>query len=97
VKFVAPGRKPYLEVYAEPEKAGYVRLCVRDNGIGIDQKGQERLFAIFNRLPTAHQYPGTGIGLAIVRKAAERMDGSVGINSTPGQGSTFWVCLREAP
>ena len=98
VKFVAPGVTPQVEVYAEPsgEKGENVRLCVRDNGIGIDAEGREKLFAIFHRLPTAHTYQGTGVGLAIVRKAAERMNGSVGLDSTPGQGSTFWIELPKA-
>lgn len=95
VKFVAPGKKPVVEVFGEAA-GGKVRLSVRDNGIGIDPQGQQRLFAIFQRLPTPHQYQGTGIGLAIVRKAAERMNGTVGVESMPGQGSTFWVELPKA-
>lgn len=95
VKFMPPGVTPQVEIFAEPS-GNRLRLCVRDNGIGIDREGRERLFAIFQRLPTAHAYQGTGIGLAIVRKAAERMKGSVGVESTPGQGSTFWIELPKA-
>jgi PAS domain S-box-containing protein len=95
VKFVSPGVVPQVEVFAE-NTGGRVRLCVRDNGIGIDQRGRERLFAIFQRLTTSQIYQGTGVGLAIVRKAAERMHGTVGVESTPGQGSTFWVELPQA-
>jgi signal transduction histidine kinase len=84
-----------VEVYAEPVGEN-VRLCVRDNGIGMDREGRERLFAMFQRLPTLHRYEGTGVGLAIVRKAAERMKGTVGVDSTPGQGSTFWIELPKA-
>jgi signal transduction histidine kinase len=96
VKFVAPDVKPHVDVYAE-RREGNIRLCVRDNGIGIDQQGRENLFAIFQRIPTIHHYQGTGVGLAIVRKAVERMKGTVGVESTPGQGSTFWIELRAAP
>ncbi|HUR58176.1 MAG TPA: PAS domain S-box protein [Opitutaceae bacterium] len=95
VKFVAPGVTPQVEVYAEPAGQN-VRLCVRDNGIGIDAEGREKLFAIFHRLPTVHVYQGTGVGLAIVRKAAERMNGTVGLESVPGQGSIFWIELPKA-
>lgn len=94
VKFVPPGTMPRVDVstYA---RDGYVRINVRDNGIGIDPEGQRRLFTVFQRLANAHNYQGTGIGLAIVRKAAERMGGRVGVDSAPGAGSTFWVELPK--
>jgi PAS domain S-box-containing protein len=95
VKFVAPGTKPDVRVFGETI-GDKVRLCVRDNGIGIDVEAQRRLFAIFERLPTVGRYQGTGVGLAIVRKAAERMNGRVGVESLTGQGSTFWVELPNA-
>jgi signal transduction histidine kinase len=95
VKFVAPGTKPEVLVYTERHNE-WVRLGIRDNGIGIEPDAQQRLFAIFHRLPSAARYQGTGVGLAIVRKAAERMDGRVGVDSLPGKGSTFWVELPAA-
>lgn len=92
VKFVAPGVTPRIRVFTE--KIGdRVRIAVRDNGIGIEGEAKRRLFAAFQRLKTAHDYPGTGIGLAIVRRAAERMEGSVGVESAPSLGSTFWLEL----
>ena len=69
-----------------------VRLYIKDNGIGIAKDAQERIFAIFQRLGKG--YEGTGIGLAIVKKAAERMGGKVGVISELGQGSTFWLQLK---
>lgn len=96
VKFVAPGVKPHVRVFTA-QTGDRVRIAVRDNGIGIDAEAKRRLFAIFQRLHSPQQYPGTGIGLAIVRRAAERMQGSVGIESAPGLGSTFWVELAAAP
>jgi PAS domain S-box-containing protein len=90
VKFVAAGTKPKVRVFTKTH-GDRVRVCVQDNGIGIDAVGQRRLFGMFERLATAQSYQGTGVGLAIVRKAAERMNGRVGVESTPGQGSTFWV------
>ena len=80
VKFVARGVKPRVRVYSETRE-NKVKLCFEDNGIGIDSEAQQRLFGMFQRLHRDDQYAGTGIGLAIVRKAAERMQGQVGFES----------------
>ena len=66
-------------------------LWIRDNGIGFDMKDRDRIFDLFQRLNVADDYPGTGIGLAIVRKAMERMGGRAWAESTPGQGATFYL------
>jgi len=71
-------------------------LSVEDNGIGLDPKNFSRLFSMFQRLNTSQAYPGTGIGLAIVRKAVERMGGTVSIDSELCQGSRFSVELAAA-
>jgi PAS domain S-box-containing protein len=94
VKFVAPGTRPRVEVTGE-RKGDRVLLCVQDNGIGIDPAAHDKIFGIFERL--GRQYEGTGIGLAVVRKAAERMGGSISVTSTPGRGSTFCLDLPAAP
>jgi signal transduction histidine kinase len=73
-----------------------VRLWVEDNGIGIAPEHRERIFRAFERLHGAQQYPGTGIGLAIVQKGATRLGGAAGVDSDPGVGSRFWVELGEA-
>ncbi|WP_207482383.1 PAS domain S-box protein [Arenibaculum pallidiluteum] len=96
VKFVAADTKPEVRIRAERRSEGHVRLWVKDNGIGIALEHQTRIFQVFQRLHGMMQYPGTGIGLAIVRRGAERMGGSAGVESEPGAGSRFWVDLQEA-
>jgi len=93
IKFVEPGVKPRVSIWAE-EMNGKVRLWVEDTGIGIPPEYHDRIFRIFERLQSAEAYPGTGVGLAIVKKGLERMGGRAGVNSTPGSGSKFWVELR---
>jgi len=92
LKFVPPGKPPEISVYSELRN-GLVRLYIEDNGIGIEPELQHRIFGVFERGTTDRQYPGTGIGLAIVRRAVERMRGSVGLMSKPGEGSRFWIEL----
>ncbi|MES2356122.1 MAG: ATP-binding protein [Pseudomonadota bacterium] len=71
-------------------------VFIRDNGIGIDAKYYEHIFRMFQRLHTDNEYPGTGIGLAIIKKAITRLEGNIRIESMPGQGSTFFVTLPLA-
>jgi len=78
---------------APPTK--WVRLWVEDNGIGIAPENHKRIFKVFERLHGSEVYPGTGIGLAIVRKGVERMGGGVGVESKIRQGSQFWIDLPE--
>jgi len=73
----------------------WVRLWVEDNGIGIAKEHQERIFRTFERLHGIESYPGTGIGLAIIKRGIERMGGSVGVESQLGQGSRFWIELPQ--
>jgi signal transduction histidine kinase len=73
-----------------------VRLWVKDNGIGFDMRDHDRIFTIFQRLHPQEAYPGTGIGLAIVRKAVERMGGRVWAESSPGVGATFYLEIPNA-
>lgn len=98
VKFVSPGVIPKIRVWSDAniDQGGRprVRINVSDNGIGIECDMQEKIFAIFQRLSA--EYEGTGIGLAIVKKAVERMGGRVGLISQPGHGSTFWIELKAA-
>ncbi|MDD5305561.1 MAG: ATP-binding protein [Elusimicrobia bacterium] len=95
LKFTAPGVEPRIRVKAEV-RGKRVRLWVEDNGIGIAPEHQEHIFGVFQRLNKAEDYPGTGIGLAIVRRALERMKGQSGVESSPGRGSRFWIELEKA-
>ena len=95
LKFVEEQAPPRIEIRAEPRN-GFVRLWFEDNGIGIDPAYHAKIFGLFERLHSARKYGGTGIGLAIAQKGAERMGGAVGVESAPGQGSRFWIELPAA-
>jgi light-regulated signal transduction histidine kinase (bacteriophytochrome) len=92
VKFVAPGVPPEIDLWTQLRSDGsgnpFVRL------IGIPEHSQDKIFGVFQRLHPRERYPGTGIGLAIVKKAVERMRGRVGVESQPGKGSRFWLELQ---
>jgi PAS domain S-box-containing protein len=93
IKFVPAGKTARVRVSTQ-RLPGLIRLRVEDNGIGIPESARARIFELFQR---AHNgYEGHGIGLAIVRRAAERMGGTVGMSSEPGQGSSFWIDLPPA-
>ena len=94
-KFHEKNSVPDVRVFAEQRDAR-VRLSVRDNGIGIAPQHQERIWQVFERLHEREAYPGTGIGLAIVKRAVGRMQGSCGVESDSGKGSTFWINLPAA-
>lgn len=93
VKFVPAGVRPQIRLRSEL-RGEYVRLWVEDNGIGISPENQKKLFQLFSR--AAPGYAGTGIGLAIVDRAAAKMNGRVGVESEVGKGSRFWIELPPA-
>ena len=86
---------PHVAAEAQ-RRDGVWELAVRDNGIGIEPRFHDRVFGLFQRLHTSEEYPGTGMGLAIVKKIVESNGGSVRVESTPGQGATFVVSLLPA-
>ena len=95
IKFSRHTPHAQIAVGADHTHTGVV-IWVRDNGMGFDMRFHDRIFDIFQRLHRAEDHPGTGIGLAIVRKAMERMGGAVWADSRPGQGATFYLQLPRA-
>jgi PAS domain S-box-containing protein len=100
LKFHREGEPPLVRVYTQQpaqqecsDGKELVHIVVEDNGIGFDEKFAERIFAPFERLHTQSKYSGTGIGLAICRKIAQRHGGNIAVTSVPGQGSKFLVKL----
>jgi signal transduction histidine kinase len=76
---------------------GVCDFSVRDNGIGMDEHQQEKVFLIFHRLNNRSQYPGTGIGLAMCKRIVERHGGRIWYRSAPGQGTTMHFTLNCFP
>ena len=96
LKFHKPDEKPVVTVEAQEDKDG-VELRVTDNGIGFDEKYTDKIFSVFQRLHDKSTYDGTGIGLAVCRKIAERYNGTITATSKKGEGATFIVKLPKRP
>jgi signal transduction histidine kinase len=92
VKYVAPGTPPEVHVESAPVGAGWLRVAVRDNGIGIDPAHRERVFESFQRA-TTDGYVGTGLGLAICKRIVERHGGHIDVEANPDGGSIFSFTL----
>jgi signal transduction histidine kinase len=78
---------PKIHITCTPE-GGFWLFKVQDNGIGFDMKYKDKLFALFSRLHTSDQYPGTGIGLALCKKIVDRHNGRIWLESSPGNGTS---------
>jgi PAS domain S-box-containing protein len=95
LKFTPAGESPRITIEAKV-LGDQVQISVADQGIGFDMRYHDRIFGMFQRLHRQEQIPGTGIGLALVQKAVERMGGRIWASSTPGAGATFYIALRAA-
>ena len=86
---------PRIEISAAPDGTGW-RFAIADNGIGIEPQYADRIFALFRRLHSQAEYPGTGIGLAVCKKIVEGYGGTLGFDSRPDEGTTFyWTMPQE--
>ncbi|MBS0423724.1 MAG: PAS domain S-box protein [Proteobacteria bacterium] len=92
IKFTQYSAQPRIE-FGSTRDGQRISLWIRDNGIGFDMKYNQRIFEIFERLHRLEDYPGTGVGLALVKKAMQRMGGRVWAQSAPGEGATFYLQL----
>lgn len=92
IKFSKYASQPRIE-FGVRKEASFVITWIRDNGIGFDMKYNDQIFEIFERLHRLEDYPGTGIGLALVKKAMQRMGGQVWADSAPRKGATFYLKL----
>jgi signal transduction histidine kinase len=98
LKFHREGVPPRVHITAREgergrEGEGAWTFAVTDNGIGLDPTQADRLFQVFQRLHTREEYEGMGIGLALCKRIVERHGGRIGVESQPGEGSTFWFTL----
>ena len=98
IKFRRPHAAPRIAIGAVPaeDQAGFWRFSVADDGIGIEARHIPRLFVIFQRLHGRHEYPGSGLGLALCKRIVERYGGRIGIDSQAGEGTTVWFTLPGA-
>jgi PAS domain S-box-containing protein len=96
IKFRRSGTAPVIEIAASRGTDGW-EVAVSDNGIGIEPRHRERIFQMFQRLHTRDEYEGTGIGLALCKKAIERHGGTIHVETAPGGGSRFVFTLPDAP
>jgi len=94
LKFTRGVAQPSIEIGSHTTGQA-VLIWVKDNGIGFDMQYHDRIFEIFQRLHRAEDYTGTGIGLALVRKAVDRMAGRVWAESAPGNGAKFFLEIPQ--
>ncbi|MFO7847032.1 MAG: ATP-binding protein, partial [Balneolaceae bacterium] len=107
LKFSKPGKKPQIKIKSRKAKGSelkanglspdqkYCHISVSDNGIGFDEKFNEKIFEVFQKLHSKDEYPGTGIGLATVKKIVNHHNGEIFVDSTQNKGTTFNIYILE--
>lgn len=94
LKYQSSEKKPEIIISGEDMKNGMIKIFIKDNGIGIPQRFTKEIFAMFKRLQNKNRFKGTGIGLAVCERIVSRHGGEIGVESTEGNGSTFWFTLQ---
>lgn len=94
LKFSKPGISPVIEIGATEAATEWI-IEVKDNGIGIDKEYYDKVFVLFQRLNNREDYEGTGIGLSLAKKIVENLGGSIWVESTEGEGSTFYFTIKK--
>ncbi|MBL0123415.1 MAG: GHKL domain-containing protein [Betaproteobacteria bacterium] len=94
IKYSARAAHPAIEIGRHAREDQVTAYYIRDNGVGFDQARASKLFGLFQRFHDPGEYPGTGIGLAIVKRLVEKHGGRVWAESTPGAGATFTFTLQ---
>lgn len=95
IKYSKKGIAPHIQIKTFEKRDEWI-FAVRDNGIGIDSVFHDKIFILFQRLHNRHEYDGTGIGLSIAKKQVEFWGGKIWLESTPGEGSTFYFTLPKS-
>ncbi len=93
IKFVQKGQQPVVTIVAEEKPTHWV-ICVKDNGLGIDENHQAKIFEIFKRLHASADYAGSGVGLSLCKKIVEQHGGNIWVESKLGAGSNFYFTLN---